>query len=85
MTTSPASEDALSELEQRMVATLIADAAEQGTDLNDPQARADFRAGLAVSLAWITAAHDTGKITPASFRVLNEMLSVSISALDDAE
>lgn len=87
MTTSPASgeSDALSELERQVAATLAADAAEYGTDLDDPAQRAAFRAGLAVSLAWITSAHQTHKIPDDAYKQINDLLSLAISGMSSQE
>jgi len=81
MNTRPAEADP-AELARRAAQTLAADAAEHGIDLSVPEARQAFVAGLTVSYGWITAAHETGKIPEASFRVLDNLLSVAISSLN---
>lgn len=72
------------ELERRAAATLAADAAEHGIDLSDAQSRSAFAAGFTVSLGWITAAHETGKIDEASFAILEELFAVALTSLKPA-
>lgn len=69
------------DLIRRMAQVLADDAAEHGIDLDDPDARRAFLTGFVVSLGWITAAHETGKIDDASFRVLDDLLSAAVSSL----
>jgi hypothetical protein len=81
MTATPA-EANLAELARRAAETLAADAAEHGIDLSNPVAREGFKTGVVVSLGWITAAHETGKISDAAYRTLEGLFSTAITGLE---
>lgn len=81
MTTTPAE---MSDIGRRAVRTIIADALAAGTDLTDPAAREAFCDGLHVGLAWLTAAHATGKLDDDAFAVIENTLSAAIKAAEQA-
>lgn len=71
----------MSDIGDRLVRSIIADAEALGTDLvNDRDAREHFIHGIEAAYNWLTALHGAGRIDEDAFKRVEETLAAQISA-----